>query len=249
MIEQLNLEASRQGKNFDRIPNSAIQSALSEAATGMDSGMSSVSLNPQSSQTQSEIAAKQAELDKLNQKSKTLGNVRTGTLAGAAVADTAGTIIALNNRVDGDLQTQIDACITERQNLSRAHMQARVAGETDAQTMAYVENIVRACGAWETVDLGKINSKSTGAAISSGAGAAMAIAGMVTSISANSDGVRNNNTEDGKKKEKNLNTASNVLAGGTTVASGVATVFNATQISAVKRAVSAAEECEGAFNK
>jgi hypothetical protein len=124
----------------------------------------------------------------------------------AAVADTAGTIIALNNRVDGDLQTQIDACITERQNLSRAHMQARVAGETDAQTMAYVENIVRACGAWETVDLGKINSKSTGAAISSGAGAAMAIAGMVTSISANSDGVRNNNTEDGKKKEKNKNT-------------------------------------------
>ena len=189
------------------------------------------------------------ERDVLVKKSKTLGNVRTGTLAGAAVADTAGTIIALNNRVDGDLQTQIDACITERQNLSRAHMQARVAGETDAQTMAYVENIVRACGAWETVDLGKINSKSTGAAISSGAGAAMAIAGMVTSISANSDGVRNNNTEDGKKKEKNLNTASNVLAGGTTVASGVATVFNATQISAVKRTVSAAEECEGVFNK
>lgn len=197
----------------------------------------------------SEIAAKQAELDKLNKKSKTLGNVRTGTLAGAAVADTAGTIIALNNRVDGDLQVQIDACILEKQNLSRAHIQARIEGSADEQTLSYAENIVRACGAWEMVDLGKINSKSTGAAISSGAGAAMAIAGVITSASANSDGVRNNNTESGKKKEKNLNTASNVLAGGTTVASGVATVFNATQIGAVKRAVSAAEECEGAFNK
>lgn len=204
-------------------------------------------VNPQPIQDNPEIAAKQAELDKLNKKSKTLGNVRTGTLAGAAVADTTGTIIALNNRVDGDLQAQIDACIAERQMLERAHMQARISGETDAQTLGYVDEIIRACGAWDTVDLSKINSKSSGAAISSGAGAAMAIAGMVTSISANSASVRNNNTEDGERKEKNLNTASNVLAGGTTIASGVATVFNATQISAVKRAVSAAEECEEAF--
>jgi hypothetical protein len=48
-------------------------------------------------------------------------------------------------------------------------------------------------------------------------------------------------------KEKNLNTAANVLAGGTTVASGVATVFNATQISAIKRAAAVADGCERAL--
>lgn len=242
MLDKMALESSRQGTDFDLIPEEVMQNATRIFS-------SNAAIVSYASQNNSEIAAKQAELDKLTKKSKTLGNIRTGTLAGAAVADTAGTIIALNNRVDGDLQTQIDACILEKQNLSRAHAQARIEGSVDEQTLSYAENIVRACGAWEMVDLGKINSKSTGAAISSGAGAAMAIAGVITSVSANSDGVRNNNTESGKKKEKNLNTASNVLAGGTTVASGVATVFNATQIGAVKRAVSAAEECEGAFNK
>lgn len=242
MLDKMALESSRQGTDFDLIPEEVMQNATRNFS-------SNAAIVSYASQNNSEIAAKQAELDKLTKKSKTLGNVRTGTLAGAAVADTAGTIIALNNRVDGDLQAQIDACIAEASNLSRAHIQARIEGSADEQTLSYAENIVRACGAWEMVDLGKINSKSTGAAISSGAGAAMAIAGVITSASANSEGVRNNNTESGKKKEKNLNTASNVLAGGTTVASGVATVFNATQIGAVKRAVSAAEECEGAFNK
>ena len=47
-----------------------------------------------------------------------------------------------------------------------------------------------------------------------------------------------------EQKEKNLNTASNILAGGTAVASGVAAVFNATQISAIKKIAKIAEDCE-----
>ena len=50
-----------------------------------------------------------------------------------------------------------------------------------------------------------------------------------------------------KLKEKNLNTAANVLAGGTTAASLSGTIFNATQISAIKRAATVADECEGAL--
>ena len=64
---------------------------------------------------------------------------------------------------------------------------------------------------------------------------------------ANTDSTRNDNSESGKTKEKNLNMASNILAGGTTVASGVATVFNATQIGAIKRAVTVADKCEEAL--
>ena len=59
----------------------------------------------------------------------------------------------------------------------------------------------------------------------------------------NTDATRNDNSDAGKLKEKNLNTASNVLAGASTVASAMATVFNATQISAIKKAASVAEKC------
>ena len=194
------------------------------------------------------IKQKQAELDAATQKSKTLGNVRTGTLAGAAVTDAAGTIIAVKNRVDDDLQQRIDNCALAVQELSKASIQAQME-EQDKTLLTRAKNIVQGCNEWRTIDLSKINKRATGAAISSGVGTAMAIAGTATSASANSDRIREDNTEQGKQKEKNLNTASNVLAGGTTVASGVAVVFNATQIKAIKDALQVAENCEKALNQ
>lgn len=185
--------------------------------------------------------------DSLREESIVLGKVRTGTLAGAAVADTAGMIISMKNRVDEDLQSQIDLCIAEKEKLSQAFMQARIDGGADVAMLERANKIIQACSAWELVDLSKINNRAKGGAISAGTGAATAIAGTVTSALANSEPVRGDDSDDGKKKEANLNVASNVLAGGATVAAGVATVFNATQIAAVKRAVSAAEKCEGAF--
>ena len=81
--------------------------------------------------------------------------------------------------------------------------------------------------------------------ISSTVGAATGLAGTVTSAMANTDKTRKDNTESGKQKEKNLNTAANVLAGATTAASATATVFNATQISAIKKVAAVAEKCTG----
>ena len=69
--------------------------------------------------------------------------------------------------------------------------------------------------------------------------------GTILSATANSDRTRNDNTDDGKQREKNLNTASNVLAGATTAASATATVFNATQINAIRRVSEIAEKCTG----
>lgn len=187
--------------------------------------------------------AKEQELSAAEKKSKTLGNVRTGMLATSTATNIAGTVIAATNRVDGDLQTQINACRISVKELANTHMQARISKSADDMELSRAERIVTACGAWDTVDISSINKKSTGAAVSSGVGAALGLAGTITSASANSDSVRNGDRD----KEKNLNNAANVLAGGTTVASGVATVFNATQISAIKRAASAADECEGAL--
>ena len=197
---------------------------------------------------QNDLNTKKAELEKLTQKSKTLGNIRTGTLAGTAIADTASTIIAATNRVKGGLQSDIDDCAAATQELSVAYMQARMDNEDEMQ-LSYAENIVRECGAWKSVNLSKINDRATGAAVSSGIGAAMAITGTITSAVANTDKTRNDNSESGKKHEENLNIVSNVMAGGATVASGVATVFNATQISAIKRAATVADNCEKALKQ
>lgn len=178
------------------------------------------------------------------QKSKTLGNIRTGTLAVATATNIAGAIMSGTNKVKGDLKQQIDECLTSVKTLSNVRMQARIDGSANDTELAHAENIIRACDAWTTVDVSPINKRSTGATVSSGIGAGLGLAGTITSASANSDGIRNG---DDHEKEKNLNTAANVLAGGTTAASLSATIFNATQISAIKRAATVADECEGAL--
>lgn len=183
----------------------------------------------------------QAELDKTTQQSKNLGNWRTGLMAGSTATNLAGAIIAGTNQVKGDLETQINACKDSIKNLRNAMMQARM----DGTDISEAQSIVDACGDFEFSDLSKINTRGRGAAISAGIGAATGLAGTITSAAANTDSTRNDNSESGKKKEKNLNTASNVLAGTTTAASVTATVFNATQIKAIKQVAEVASKCTG----
>lgn len=186
---------------------------------------------------------KEQELSDLEQKSKNLGNWRTGMLATSSATSIAGTVMATNNRLKGDLKSQIDACLNSISILSDARMQAHVSGTATSDEIAHADNIIHACTAWHTVDLNNINKRSSGAAVSGGLGIGLGVAGTIVSATANSDSVRQGENQ----KEKNLNTAANVLAGGTTVASGAATIFNATQISAIKRAASVADECEEAL--
>ena len=190
-----------------------------------------------------ELQQKTAELSAAEKKSKTLGNVRTGTLATSTVANIAGAVMSGTNRVKGDLKQQIDECLMSVKTLSNVRMQARISKTATDADLARAENIIRACDAWTTVDVSSINNRSTGATISSGIGAGLGLAGTITSASANSKDVRDGDSN----KEKNLNTAANVLAGGTTAASLSATIFNATQINAIKRAATVADECEGAL--
>ena len=114
-------------------------------------------------------------------------------------------------------------------------IQARLNG----QDITEAEEIVRLCGEYDYADLSKINTKARGATISSAigatTGATTGAVGTVLSASANSQKVRDDNTDTGKHREKNLNTASNIMAGATTAASATATIFNATQIGAIRR--------------
>ncbi len=189
------------------------------------------------------IKSRQQEISELEKKSKNLGNWRTGMLATSTATNIAGAVMSGANRVKGDLKQQINECLTSVKTLSNIRMQARLSQTASDMELERAEKIIRACDAWTTVDVSSINTKSTGATISSGIGATTGLAGTIVSASANSNSVRDGDAD----KEKKLNTTANVLAGGTTLASGVATIFNATQISAIKRAATVADECEGAL--
>lgn len=183
----------------------------------------------------------QSEIDKLEKQSKSLGNWRTGLMAGSTATNLAGAIIASKNTTNGDITEQIEACKVAVNNLRQSIVQARISGENISEA----EQIANACGQYEFIDLSKINTKAKGAMISSAIGTATGLTGTIVSASANTDKVRSDNTADGKQKEKNLNLTSNILAGATTAASATATVFNATQISAIKKVAEVATNCTG----
>ena len=191
----------------------------------------------------SEIAAKKDELDQKTQQSKTLGNVRTGLLATGTVTNIAGAVIAGKNRTQGGLSEMINDCIDAVRALENAKMQMYVAGTVTADDVARADKIIDACGGYKTVDLSVVDNRAKGATISSGIGAATGLAGTITSGVANSTQTRGGD----EVREKNLNTASNVLGGATTAASLTATIFNATQINAVKNLVQVADQCEAAL--
>ncbi len=172
----------------------------------------------------------------MEQKSKDLGNWRTGLLGASTATNVAGAVIAGGNKVDEDLKTQIDNCIKSVDALQGAVGQARM----DGVEVGPAQKIITECSKWKEADLSVIDKRAEGAKWSSIVGAGTGLAGTITSAIANSDKTRSGDAE----TEKNLNTTSNILAGGTAVAGGVATVFNATQISAIKKIVNIAEECE-----
>ncbi len=184
----------------------------------------------------STTSATTPDTDKLTKQSVALGNARTGLLGASAATNVAGAVIASKNKTDDDLQAQIDSCVQSVSALESTIGQARA----DGIDITNAREILSACGKWRDIDLSKINAKSKGAFISSIVGAATGVAGTATSAAANTNNVRNGD----ETKENNLNMASNVLAGGTAIASGAATVFNATQISTIKKIVAVAQECE-----
>ena len=182
-------------------------------------------------------------LSELNEKSKTLGNVRTGTLAASTVTNVAGTAIAATNKIDKDLFQRIDECIAASKQLANSRLAAKVEGTASAEKLDKADKMSKACREYELVDLKSVNSRATGAAISSGIGIGTGLVGTITSAVANTNSTRQGDAN----KEKTLNTTANVMAGASTVASATATILNGTQIAAIKRVAKVADECEGAL--
>lgn len=172
-------------------------------------------------------------------KSKKLGNWRTGLLAGNTATNIAGAVIASKTVNKNDISTQINTCVSAVQDLRNAILSAKLNG----LDVTEADQIYDACSEYEFVDVDAIAKRGRGAMVSSAVGAGLGGVGTATSISANSKKIREDDTESGKQKEKNLNTASNVLSAGAAAASVTATVFNARQISAIKKVAQVSEKC------
>jgi len=191
----------------------------------------------------SKISADLKEIEELDKKSRTLGNVRTGTLAASTATNIVGTAIAATNKVDEDLEEKINKCVSAVKDLSSAKLAAKVENTATDVELAKAEKIINSCRDYEYVDIKPINKRATGAAVASGIGIGTGVVGTITSAVANTNKIRMGD----EQKEKNLNTTANVMSGASTVASATATIFNATQISAIKKVATVAETCEGAL--
>jgi len=187
------------------------------------------------------------ELAEAEKKSKNLGNWRTGLMAGNTATNIAGTVIAQRNKNAGkDIIEVVRACLNSVDELKAARMQARLDGAADSE-LAHAQEIIDKCGKHDIKHLEKIPRRSDVAKWSAVVGIGTGASGTITSAVANTDKTRNDNSEAGSKKEKNLNTASNVLAIASTAASGTATGFNIATITAINNAMKTASECEEAL--
>ena len=188
-----------------------------------------------------EEIAESEDKQRLTDKSKKLGDWRTGLLVGNTMTNLAGAAISGTNKVEEPLQEQIQNCVASVKVLRGAIMQARL----NQEDVSEAEQIESACNGFEYIDVSKINDRAKGAMVSSVVGAGTGVVGVITSALANSDKVRNVDTDKGKQKEKNLNTTANILSAGSTVASASATVFSASQIKEIKKAAEVAQKCTG----
>lgn len=179
----------------------------------------------------------QKEISEDTKKSKTLGNVRTGLMAGATAISAVSTGTSLGATLTATkLAEKMMQCNADLQALKLAKSELEAEGETDEKA----DKILSVCTGYDEANIKSLKSLATANAVVSGIGTATAGAGTITSAMANSKKVRAGD----KKKEKSLNLASNILAGVTMGTSATSTTLSAVQISKAKKDSEMAEKCE-----
>lgn len=178
---------------------------------------------------------------------KVLGHVRTGLMAGATATSLVSTGTSIGATVTASkLAEKMSSCNAKLSELKIAK-NTLIAVLEDAEqpsTIATADNILNACTGYDEANIKTLKTTMTASAVVSGIGSAVAGAGTVTSIMANTDKTRNDDSEKGQKKEKALNLTTNILAGVATGTSGASTVLSATAISRAKKDSEMAGNCE-----
>lgn len=194
------------------------------------------------------------ELSAKLQESKQMGNWRTGLMAGTVGANVASAILAGVNKDQSELVQHIQACNETVKSAHDMYEQLKQAGINPMEHSIgrKLANIDDRCANINISDIEKIEKRMAGVMGTSIAGAAVSVAGVATSASANSDkymDARNRleMIEEDRKKKDNLNKAANVMAGANVVTGAVETGLNISLINLTKKLIAQAEQCEEAM--
>lgn len=194
------------------------------------------------------------ELQERLERSKKLGNWRTGLMAGTIGTNVASAIISGINKNQSELIQHIQACNEAVKSVNNMSNKLKLEGVNPLENpiMNKLGNVGTWCSNINIADIEKIEKRMTGVMGTSIAGAVIGVAGTATSASANSDkymDARNRleMTEEDRKKKDNLNKAANVMAGANVVTGAVETGLNISLINLTKKLMTQAEQCEEAI--
>lgn len=195
-----------------------------------------------------------AELQERLEKSKKLGNWRTGLMAGTIGTNVASAIISGINRDQSELIQHIQACNIAIQSANDVFKQLKSESINPMENpiVKKLDDIKTWCNSINVSDIEKIEKRMTGVMGTSIAGAVIGVAGTATSASANSDKYMNEQNRIGlsdqdKRKKDNLNTAANVMAGANVATGLVETGLNISLITLTKKLIKQVEWCEEVF--
>ena len=194
------------------------------------------------------------ELQERLKKSKSLGNWRTGLMAGTIGTNVVSAILSGVNKNQSDLIQHIQACNEAMKAVNSMSDKLRRQGVSPLEypVVKRLDSIKTWCNKIDVSDVEKIEKRMTGVMGTSIAGAVIGVAGTATSAAANSDKYmdeqnRMNLTEQEKKKKDNLNTTANIMAGANIVTGAVETGLNISLINLTKKLIKQAEQCEKVF--
>ena len=200
-----------------------------------------------------EIMDLKQDNEKLNASSQTLGNVRTGLLAGSIATSATSTITSgINIKKLDDLINKMKDCDKSANQIKSdiSMIESEIDNVDDLKdnaTFTKAKNITQSCTGFDTNNIKDIKGVMTASTVVGGVGTAVSTAGTITSAIANSKDVRNDNSEKGKKKEKGLNLASTIMAGVSTGTSAGGIVLGAVALKKLSDNVDVAEKCEDAL--
>lgn len=192
-----------------------------------------------------------AELQQKIDKSKNLGNWRTGLMAGTIGTNLASAIMSGLNINQSELVQHITACNEIVRSVPDMETELRRAGinPNEHAVVKKLGNVRTWCNAIDVKDIEKIEKRMKGVMGTSIAGGVIGVVGVGTSAAANSDKYMDAESkvrlsEEEKKKEHALNTTANVMAGANVATGAVETGLNISLITLTKKLMEQAGRCE-----
>lgn len=205
-------------------------------------------LQPMSLLADSQRAELQQELDR----SKKLGNWRTALTAGALGTNIASAVLSGVNRDQSELAQHISACNNMVKSVSDLMGEIKSSGINPYENpiVKKLDDVQTWCGQIKLDDIEKIENRLKGVLGTSITGAAIGVAGVVTSAAANSDkytdaSLRVALSQTEQNQGRALNIAANVMAGAGTATGIAGTGLNISLITLTKKLITQSDQCEG----